>query len=66
MSRDRAAKDIVAEFPLPHGCCLAMEGAFQTELYHGVTTTARKAFAPQRRINITVRAWLEHADKCFK
>lgn len=57
VSKDRAGKAVVGEFPLPHRSCLVMEGAFQEELYHGVAGTTRKAFAGQRRINVTVRAW---------
>lgn len=74
VSKDRAGKEVVGEFPLPHRSCLVMEGAFQEELYHGVAGTTRKAFAGQHRVNITVRAWEQprdgvgrkrKADDCF-
>ena len=58
VSRDKKQEEKVACLPTRHGDLVIMEGArFQTDLWHGVPTTARKDTQYVRRINVTVRAW---------
>ena len=51
------AKRPIAAVPLSHGDVLVMAGTMQETHEHGVRATARRAYAGESRINVTVRAF---------
>jgi len=51
------AKRPIAAVPLSHGDVLVMAGTMQETHEHGVRGTARRAYAGESRINVTVRAF---------
>jgi hypothetical protein len=59
VSRDPKGKDVVCALPLANGDMVAMNGAFQSEYYHGVPAVRRKEFEKQGRVSVTIRHWLE-------
>ena len=51
------AKRPIAALPLSHGDVLVMAGTTQETHEHGVRATAKRAYAGESRINVTVRAF---------
>jgi alkylated DNA repair dioxygenase AlkB len=51
-------QDIVAEVDLNHGDVLVMGGTMQKSYFHGIKTSTSKKFQDARRLNLTVRAFV--------
>tara|TARA_X000000368_G_scaffold316458_1_gene253830 strand:+ start:496 stop:1227 length:732 start_codon:yes stop_codon:yes gene_type:complete len=54
-------QDIVAKVSLDHGDVLVMGGTMQKSYYHGIKPSTSKALQSARRLNLTVRAFVEPA-----
>jgi hypothetical protein len=51
--------DMVAEVDLHHNDILVMGGTMQRDYFHGIKTSTSKKFQCSRRLNFTVRAFVD-------